>query len=123
MRASISDLATLRRPSIRDSILVSNQLYFAILIALAAAGFLAGRWLLIPAVLALWAIGLAIAALAGAFHHTGEDSSAGVFYFSAFPTMLWVFAFTLGTIVRRIVRWIASRARDGRRERGTSVTG
>ncbi len=102
MRASISGLATLRRPSIPDSILVSNQLYFAILIGLAAAGFLAGRWLLIPAVLALWAIGLAIAALAGAFHHTGEDSSAGAFYFAAFPTMLWVLARVSQFIGRRL---------------------
>lgn len=93
---------------------VSIQLYLVILIALAAVGFLAGRWLLILAVLALWVIGLAIAALAGAFHHTSEDSSGGVFYFAAWGTMFWVLAFTLGTVVRRMIRWIASHARRNR---------
>lgn len=101
---------------------MSAPLYFAILIALAAAGFLAGRWLLILTVLALWAIGLAIAALAGAFHHTGEDSSGGLFYFAAMPSLVWVLAFTLGTVVRRVGRWIASHVRHGRSEEGTSIT-
>jgi len=100
---------------------VSIPLYAAIMIALAAAGFLAGRWLLILAVLALWVIGLAIAALAGAFHHTTEDSSVGVFYFAAFPTLLWVVAFTLGTVVRRMIRW-TSRLRHHRSDTRTSIT-
>lgn len=102
---------------------MSTQLYFAILIALGAAGFLAGRWLLVPAVLALWAIGLALAALAGAFHQTAEDSSGWLFYFAAFPTLFWVLAFTVGTLVRRTIRWIASHARHHRSVKRTPITG
>ena len=102
---------------------MSHQLYIAFLIALGAAGFLAGRWLLILAVLALGVIGLAIAALAGAFHQTGEDSSIALVFFAAVPTMFWVLAFTLGTILRRIIGWSASHLRRDRSDTGTSITG
>jgi len=90
---------------------VSTQLYFAIMIALQAAGFLAGRWWLIPAVVALWMLGLAIAALAG----------AAVVSFAALDTMLWVLAFTLGTIVRRLIGWIASHARHDQSQKGNAA--
>jgi hypothetical protein len=58
---------------------MSAQLYLVIPIALAAVGFLAGRWLLALVAIALWILGLAIAAIAGAFHQTSLDTSSGLF--------------------------------------------
>lgn len=97
---------------------VSDQLYLVILTSLAIAGFLAGRWRLIAVVVALAAIGLAIAAVAGAFHQTSEDSSGLLFYFAAWATLLWIVDFAIGTAARRIIRWVivhARRAQSGRR--------
>jgi hypothetical protein len=91
---------------------VNDQLYFAILIALGGAGLLAGRWRLVLLIVALWILGLAIAALAGAFHRTDLDTGGALFFFAAFPTMLWVLAFALGTAARKAIRWVLAAPRS-----------
>lgn len=100
---------------------VSDQLYLVILASLAVAGCLAGRWRLIAVVVALAAIGLAIAAFAGAFHKTSEDSSGWLFYFAAWATLLWILAFSIGTAAGRIIRWVVVHARRAHPDRGMSA--
>lgn len=53
---------------------------------------------------AIWILGVSIAALAGAFVATDEDNSLGVFLFTGLPTLLWVFCAVVGVITRRVMR-------------------
>jgi hypothetical protein len=85
---------------------MSSTIYFAVVGAMGLAGLFAGRWLLIPVVFSMWVLGLTIAACAGAFHQTAEDSSGVLFYFAAWGSMFWVLAFILGTAAGRAIRWI-----------------
>lgn len=78
--------------------------YIVIMVALAGTGLVAGRWWLIAAVVGLWALGLVIAALAGAFDQTSQDTSGAQLFFAAWPTVFWVLAFIGGTTTRRILR-------------------
>jgi hypothetical protein len=72
-------------------------------VACAAVGFGARRWQIALVVFAAWAVGLLIAAVAGAFAPTAEDNSLGVFLFTGVPTIVWPVCFAVGTLTRAIV--------------------
>jgi hypothetical protein len=91
---------------------VSDALYFAICLVSVAIGFAIGRWRWAFAVpLAVWVSGVASAALTGGFDATGEDNSAGVFFFTAVPAFFWVLFAVAGICVRRVTD-----ARRGRQD-------
>lgn len=46
--------------------------------------------------IALWVVGLGVAAVAGAFEATDENNAVGMFVFAGLPTVLWLGAFCLG---------------------------
>jgi hypothetical protein len=103
---------------------VSAPVYIAIIVGIFCAGILAARWRLVLIVIAVWGAGLGIAALAGAFHQTSEDSGGAVFFFFALSTMLSVILpFVIGTAAGRILRWIARQIQRHRAIPRSSLTG
>lgn len=83
---------------------MSDGLYLAICAACCAAGFVIGgrRWAFAVPV-GLWLSGVLIAALTGGFAATSEDSSLGVFFFTAVPAFLWALLAVAGACIRRAV--------------------
>lgn len=79
-------------------------LFLGVAAACFAVGFpCRNKWQLLAAV-AVWVLGLGIAALAGAFHATADDNSLGAFVFTGLPTVVWPGAFSLGVATGVLVR-------------------
>lgn len=88
-----------RRAAIGD---VSDLVFVLVCAAAALGGYLVGpvrNAVAIPP--AIWVAAVLVAGLNGAFHATGEDSGAGVFVFTAIPTLAWVLLAEAGTAFRR----------------------
>jgi hypothetical protein len=94
---------------------VTIDIYIGSVIAIAAIGFLAGRWLLVAVAFVLWITVLALAGVAGAYHPTTEDTSGTRVLMAGGVSMPWVVACMLGTAARRAIRWIASPSRHWRK--------
>jgi hypothetical protein len=85
---------------------MSHGVYWTLGAVLFAFGIIIGKWRLAPVVpLVLWAVGGGIAALAGLFEATGEDTSLGLVVFFIVDTTVWVVCAVLGVVVRRAVHW------------------
>ena len=83
---------------------MSGWLFLTIAAVWFAAGLACRRPRWVVAALALWALGLAVAALAGAFQPTAEDNALGMFVFTGVPTILWPGAFALGAAARLLAQ-------------------
>jgi hypothetical protein len=81
---------------------VSATLFFALCGLGLAVRAVVGRWRLVAIALTVWALVVAIVALAGGFHATGEDNSSGIFVFTAVPTLSWIVCMAAGVVSRRI---------------------
>jgi TRAP-type uncharacterized transport system fused permease subunit len=92
---------------------LSDGVYILVSIGALLTGLVVGTWRLALAALALWAVGLAIAAVGGAFRATSEDTGLGLFLFAAIPTVFWVLLATLGVGIRRMVEMLRAREPPG----------
>jgi hypothetical protein len=79
-------------------------LFLGITVACFAVGLTCRHRQHVLAAVALWMVGLGIAAVAGVFHATAEDNSLGMFLFTGIPTVLWLGAFCLGAGTGVVVR-------------------
>jgi hypothetical protein len=79
-------------------------LYLGVAAACFAVGLACQHPRQVLAALAVWVLGLVIAAVAGTFEATAEDNSLGVFIFTGLPTVVWVAAFCLGMATGVIMR-------------------
>ncbi len=83
---------------------MNDELAWGMCVVALAAGFAAGRHPVVGlAGLGLWAAGLAVAALLGAFRPTAEDNSLGMFLFTGLPTVMWVGFLIAGIALRQLL--------------------
>lgn len=83
---------------------MDDWLFLGIAVACFAIGLPCQRPRHVFVAVALWMVGLGVAAVAGAFDATAEDNALGVFVFTGLPTVLWLGAFCLGAGTGFLVR-------------------